>query len=71
MSLAKISLAAAATVGALVAVAPAAHADETCQTVDPVTACVATVGDPTTGSFGVGVHAGPVNLCLVVLATCP
>ena len=30
-----------------------------------------TTGDPATGSFGVGLHAGPVNACVVVLARCP
>ena len=61
---------AAAAAGAM-AFAPAASADTTCQTVDAVTVCVSTVGDPATGSFGVGVSGGPIDVCVVVLAACP
>jgi hypothetical protein len=49
-----------------------AHADETCQDIGGVAnGCVATTDDPTTGSFGVRVSGGPLNLCLVVFAACP
>ena len=47
---------------------PAAHADCT-DLGGNGTLC--TVGDPATGSFGVGLHAAPLNLCIVIQASCP
>ena len=47
---------------------PGAHADCT-DLGGNGTLC--TVGDPTTGSFGVGLHAAPLNLCIVIGASCP
>lgn len=54
--------------GAILAGAPAASAECT-DLGGQGTVC--TTGDPATGSFGVGVHAAPVNLCVVVFARCP
>ena len=30
-----------------------------------------TTGDPATGSFGIGLHAPPLNVCVVINASCP
>jgi hypothetical protein len=62
-----------AVVAALVAIplavgAPAAQADCT-DLGGNGTLC--TVGDPATGSFGIGLHAAPLNLCIVIGASCP
>lgn len=60
------------TFAAALATAAPAGAEETCQAVDADTSvCVATTGDPTTGSFGVRGSAGPLNVCVVVFSACP
>jgi len=63
---------AVASGGALAVHVPAASADQVCQDLGgAATGCVTTTGDPSTGSFGVRVNGGPLNLCVVVFAACP
>lgn len=69
--LARTTAALALCAGTLSLAAPAARADETCQDVNGTPACVATVGDPTTGSTGVRVSVGGLQACVVLFAACP
>jgi hypothetical protein len=67
-SLAKLALAAALVAVPFAVGTPAAHAD--CTPLDTAGE-LCTTGDPATGSFGVGLHAAPLNLCIVIQASCP
>ena len=64
----KLAVLTALAGGAFLAGAPAASAE--CTDLNGQgTLC--TTGDPATGSFGVGLHAGSLNVCVNVFTRCP
>lgn len=60
----------ASVVSGLAIFVPATHADADCTDLGGQ-GQLCTVGDPSAGNFGVGLHAGIVNACIVIFQTCP